>query len=107
MDFVSQLIQGYITDPKFLMDAGITFVVLDALQEIKWVDDLGKQYKKIAALVIGGLLAPFVIEASVMGVVAGVFAGASLTMVMERVKILTNEAGTKAAEPEDTSDQKS
>lgn len=94
MDFITQLIQNYVNDPKFLLDAGITFVLLDALQEIKWFNEVCGQYKKLAAVVIGGLLAPLVIEPSVMGVVAGVFAGASLTMLVDRAQILMREMGT-------------
>lgn len=95
MDIVTQLFEQYIKDPKFLMDAGLVFVVLEALQEIKAVDALSGQYKKLAAIVLGGLLAPFVIEPSVMGVIAGVFAGASLTMVVDRANIFARIMGGK------------
>ena len=95
MEIVTQLINEYIKDPKFLMDAGIVFIILDALQEIQWVDQLAGQYKKLASIVLGALIAPMVIEPSVMGVVAGLFAGASLTIAIDRLQYIASITGGK------------
>lgn len=101
MEIVTQLLQDYITNKEFLIVMGITFVLFDSLQEIKWIDEWAAQYKKLAAVVIGSGLGLLIIEMSAQGAIAGFFAGASLTMGMERLKILTRESGSVTPSKED------
>lgn len=88
MEFITTILNQYVMDPKFVQACAVVFLTLDALQEIKAVDTLSGQWKKLSALVLGIGVGLLFIEPSMSGAVAGFFAGAATTLTLDRINLL-------------------
>lgn len=97
MEVLKAIINQYMLNPDFVKVMAITWLILQAAQQIDWVAKWSNQYKAIASLILGAIFGFVLIESSLAGLVAGIFAGGAITLTVKETKVLAKRAYSNSA----------